>query len=150
MPGRFRPFAELETPEKRRRKLPHWESSGATYFNTFRLGDAFPAGVLAEINLRAAAWLRAHNLHERHELWNLPAELREDFRRTVSVEEERWLDSGQGSCVLQTEKCRAFLLETLHYFDGDRYFLDDYLGRSRCGCSRRDHAKSRACAHAAG
>jgi putative transposase len=61
------------------------------------------------------------------ELWSLPVSAQEDFRRTISAEEQRWLDAGQGCCVLQEEECRAWLVEALHHFDGDRYTLDDYV-----------------------
>ena len=112
---------------KRRRDLPHWEVEGATYFLTFRLADAMPSGVLAEFKCRTEAWLRHHGCaHPREVLRLTPSEQRE-FRQVISRDEEQWLDSGQGSCVLRHSKHRKPLIETLHHFDGMRYVLDEYV-----------------------
>jgi type I restriction enzyme R subunit len=127
MPAQFRPFSDLPAPEKRRRNLPHWEAPGATYFLTFRLADSIPAGALHELELRATAWLRAHNCADRRDVWTLPVAAQADFRRVIRSEEERWLDAGEGRCVLRDAACRAVLVETLQYFDGTRYALDDYV-----------------------
>ena len=127
MPAHFRPLAELGMISKRRRDLPHWEVEGATYFLTFRLADAMPSGVLAEFKCRTEAWLRHHGCAHPREVSRLTPSEQREFRQVISRDEEQWLDSGQGSCVLRHSKHRKPLIETLHHFDGMRYVLDEYV-----------------------
>jgi putative transposase len=127
MSAPFIPFSALPTPNKNRRDLPHWEVPGASYFLTFRLADSLPTGVLAEMEHSAKAWLNLHGLNERREVQWLPPEIREEFRRVISIEEERWLDAGHGACILRKPELRGFLIETLHFHDGARYALDEYV-----------------------
>lgn len=127
MPQKFIPFSQLQIPAIRRRKLPHWEVNGATYFLTFRLADSMPAGVLQEINHSAAAWLKLHDLNDRREVQSMPLEKQAEFRRLISLQEECWLDSGHGSCVLRDPECRQHLVDAFAFFDGQRYALDAYV-----------------------
>jgi putative transposase len=127
MPAIFRPFAELPRPTIRSRNLPHWDIPGATYFVTFRLGDALPAAVLRELQFAVAGWLRTHRLEDRSQLHGLATAQRQEFRRLFSIREERWLDEGHGSCILRSPATRAPVVETLHAFDATRYALDAYV-----------------------
>ena len=127
MPHKFTPFSDLEIPDKRRRNLPHWEVPGATYFLTFRLADALPAGVLEQINHSVDAWLRQHSLSDRREVQWLPQEKQSEFRRLITAEEEHWLDAGNGSCALRDSEFRQYLIEALTFFDDQRYALDAYV-----------------------
>jgi putative transposase len=123
----FRPFSDLQTPEKRRRNLPHWEVPGATYFITLHLADSLPAGVLREFDIACAAWLRAHQVSHRRQVRLLAEEAQQEFQRLFSAREERWLDTGRGCCALRNSSCRAFVLEALCSFDGNRYALDAWV-----------------------
>ena len=67
----FRLFSELDRPIKRRRNLPHWEVPGATYFLTFRLRDALPAGTVQELEMRRSTWLQIHRLTDCRDVSNL-------------------------------------------------------------------------------
>ncbi|MEQ1854716.1 MAG: hypothetical protein ABMA01_24375, partial [Chthoniobacteraceae bacterium] len=51
----FDPFAAIRHT---RNHLPHWQQPGATYFITFRLADAVPAGLRTEWTNERAAWLK--------------------------------------------------------------------------------------------
>jgi putative transposase len=127
MAEKFRPLSELPKPQQRRRNMPHWESPGATYFLTFRLADSIPAGSRRELEIRASAWLRAHGCRDRPDLWLLSDEAQIEFRHALDENEERWLDRGEGACILRSADCRDPLIETMHHFDRVRYTLDAYV-----------------------
>jgi hypothetical protein len=89
MSAKFRPFSDLDIPTTRRRNLPHWEVSGATYFLTFRLADSMPAGVVKELEWKSCAWLQLHGLTDRREIWGVSAAAQKEYRTLISAEEER-------------------------------------------------------------
>jgi REP element-mobilizing transposase RayT len=102
------------------RHLPHWRQDGATYFVTFRLGDALPQSKLRELEAVRADWERRHPPpHSR--------EVLEQLTREVVGRVERWLDQGMGSCLLRQRPVAAFVTEAMHHFDGDRYELAYYV-----------------------
>jgi putative transposase len=123
----FRPFSDLERPDKRRRNLPHWDTPGATYFVTFRLADALPAGELKKLEIACAAWLRAYGISHRRQVRLLPDGAQHEFRRLFTAPEERWLDAGQGACVLRDPQCREAVIEMMLLFDATRYALDEFV-----------------------
>jgi REP element-mobilizing transposase RayT len=127
MPSQFTPFYSLPDPQIRRRNLPHWEIQGATYFLTFRLADSLPKPVFEELENAVATWLSLHGLSQRHEVQALSHADQQEFRRLVSIREERCLDAGHGECVLRDPTNRASLVETLLFHDGTRYTLDSFV-----------------------
>ena len=123
----FRPLSELPTPKITRRNLPHWETPGATYFVTFRLEDSIPAGLLCELESLRDGWLKAHGITHDSELFRLPENQRREFHRTITAQEERWLDQGHGSCLLRHKEPRERSEGALRFFDGKRYALDAFV-----------------------
>jgi REP element-mobilizing transposase RayT len=123
----FRPLHQLPKPIIRRRNLPHWEIGGATYFLTYRLADALPAGVLRELETVCEAWLRHHDLRDRSEVKKLSPLKRQEFRKVIREREEQWLDAKHGTCILRDARIREPVIESLREFDGKRYCLDGFV-----------------------
>ena len=102
------------------RRLPHWRQFGATYFVTFRLNDSLPQGKLRELNGIRNEWERTHPPpHSYHAL--------QELTKLIVFKQERWLDEGYGSCVLAQPNLAAIIIESMHYFDGQRYELNSYV-----------------------
>lgn len=102
---------------RRRKRLPHWEESPATYFVTFRLADSLPSAVLRKIEFErkdivatAKAMDRELTVHERQRLAKL-------FGEKV----ESQLDAGTGECFLARPIIAQLAAQTLSHFEGVRY-----------------------------
>ena len=102
------------------RHLPHWRQDGATYFVTFRLADSLPQEKLRELKRIKEDWERKHPPPRGDSDWQ--ALSRETIERV-----ENWLDQGLGSCVLAEESVAAEIVESMHYFDDERYELDCHV-----------------------
>jgi len=109
------PFVEVD---KTVANLPHWRQEHVTYFVTFRLADSVPQSKLSEWMLARDRWLcnnpKPHDDQQRAEYYEL-----------FSARMERWLDAGEGSCVLKRDACRRIVEEALRHFDGERYDLGE-------------------------
>jgi REP element-mobilizing transposase RayT len=100
--------------------LPHWTRQGEIYFVTFRLWDSLPQSVLREyheelreeINRREAFVGRVLNQEETSAV-----------RRKLLGRVERFLDAGQGSCVLSNPVAAEIVQRALGFFQGQRYLL---------------------------
>ena len=102
------------------RHMPHWRQEGATYFVTFRLDDSLPQAKLQELAAWRMEWERRHPRPQSEANWQ---ELSREVMRSVEV----WLDQGIGNCVLRDPANALVMIETLHYFDGQRYELASYV-----------------------
>ena len=104
----------------RRHHLPHVTQAGAVYFITFRLGDSIPVSRVASWKSRMEQWRvsnpRPHNSTQREMLKAM------GFRRV-----EKYLNGGDGSCLLRHTECRHILAATLRHEDGRQYHLGDYV-----------------------
>jgi REP element-mobilizing transposase RayT len=106
----FDPRGELGLMQNR---LPHWQQSGGVYFVTFRLADSLPVEFVRRWRSERRQWLRC----------NPPplTEARErEFHRLFSLEMERRLDAGHGSCVLREPAAAKTIVEALHFHEGRR------------------------------
>lgn len=113
----FDPAEELEI---RWRNLPHWRQEGATYFVTFRLGDALPARVVQSLHAERLAWLK------RHPSRVSPHDLRA-FQALFSEKIETYLAAGYGACYLRQPEIATVVEDSLQFFDHQRYSLDRYV-----------------------
>jgi putative transposase len=102
------------------RHMPHWRQEGATYFVTFRLGDALPREKLEYFKRLREHWERTHPTPRTKEDWG-------SFARDVFIQEETWLDAGYGACHFRDPKLAAQLEETLLHFQGQRYFISCWV-----------------------
>ncbi|MHB8636967.1 MAG: transposase [Fimbriimonadaceae bacterium] len=100
--------------------LPHWSQSHAYTFVTWRLGDALPAEVVAQIAAARARWIAEHPTP-----WT--ADVRQDYGRKFAHRADRLLDKGFGSCVLRMSQAASIVSGALRHFDGTRYILDAYV-----------------------
>lgn len=119
-PVDFHYFDPDEPIENLSGNLPHWRQSGVTYFVTFRLADSLPEEKLRSWALERDAWIKAHP--EPH-----TAELRREFYELFPARLQRWLDQGHGSCVLAIPGIKRIVENALHYFEGLRYRLDEFV-----------------------
>ncbi len=87
---------------RKRRNLPHWEASHATYFITYRLANSLPQPELARLQDR-------FHLHQH------------DPRLSRLL--EKLLDSNTGDCPLARPEIAAIIAESLQHFDAARYHL---------------------------
>ena len=55
-----------------------------------------------------------------------PAQL-QAYQRLYNTRVAQWLDAGHGSMLLGDERSRRVVVEALTYFDGERYFLDEWV-----------------------
>jgi putative transposase len=98
------------------RHLPHWRQKGATYFVTFRLGDALPQSKLQLLKRIREEWERTYPPPRNDEAWIA-------YAREVTNSAERWLDEGYGVCHFRDRCWCDDLRDRLHHFQGQRYFL---------------------------
>jgi REP element-mobilizing transposase RayT len=117
LPNFFDPHSEYQSA---RRKLPHWNQEGVTYFVTFHLGDSLPVEKLAALKEEKKRWLDVNRPP-------LSATQSKEYHQRFSARIQRWLDSGYGSCVLARPEIRILLEKALRFFDGDRYVLDEHV-----------------------
>lgn len=115
-PPNFRGLDPYKPVTVYHRHLPHWRQEGATYFVTFRLGDALPQEKLNYLKRLREGWERTHPLPRSKDDWETLA--RELFRC-----EDTWLDEGYGACHFHDPQLAAHLEEALLHFQNQRYFL---------------------------
>lgn len=126
----FDPQGELRIAEGN--SLPHWFQPGVTYFITFRTEDSIPVDLTRQWHWRRDDWLRRHAIDPATANWKaalaaLPREARLVFHETFSQEFLDHLDKGHGACVLRRSELAQLVAESLKYFDGQRYYLGDFV-----------------------
>lgn len=119
-PPNFRGLDPYQPITVYQRHLPHWRQEGATYFVTFRLGDALPQEKLSYHKRLREHWERSCPAPRSRENWETLA--RELFRH-----EDKWLDEGYGACYFREPKFAAELEEALFHFQNERYFLSSWV-----------------------
>gem|GEM_PF-186045 len=115
-PGTHRLEGDATKIEKRQgANLPHWTAEHGTYAVRFRLADSAPASV-------AAQWQAERREIEKAVETNLlsPKQLYE-AERLLSLRVDRFLDGGQGACLLRRPEVAEVMRSSLEHFDGQRY-----------------------------
>jgi REP element-mobilizing transposase RayT len=105
--------------------LPHVKREGASYFVTFRLGDALPKEVLLGFERERAERLRRlESFTRRGESCNdSPEDIARDFNRRV----ERYLDRGVGACHLRQPDIAELVAGAMQHFHETRYLLREWV-----------------------
>ncbi|MFO0980122.1 MAG: transposase, partial [Planctomycetaceae bacterium] len=98
------------------RHLPHWRQKGATYFVTFRLGDALPPDELKILQDERQRWKSRHP-HARSE-----KDL-EEFARISLQREEQCLDKGYGACYFRDPEWAEKMANALLHYQNVRCFV---------------------------
>lgn len=110
----------LKYKRQYRRRLPHIQPPGATFFITFRLAGSIPHEVWLEL---------------REELDSIYAELAAASEDEQALERERrWFqkfdehlhNTREGPHWLKDDRVAALVKEAFHHLDGERYRLDAY------------------------
>ena len=89
--------------------LPHFEAGATAQHITFRLADSLPATILAQWEVELS------KLEQRDQ----------DLERRQRI--EAYLDAGHGSCALRDPQIAELVANALHYFDGSRYELHEWV-----------------------
>jgi type I restriction enzyme R subunit len=100
----------------RRRRLPHWDVPGATFFVTACLHDSMPAQGLLDIDryrARLARQPRPGDIDP--EEW----EVRQAKRLFARADE--WLDRRPAVRLLEDPRLAALVVESINHFAGQRY-----------------------------
>jgi len=109
-----------EPVKKQNGKLPHWQQGDAWVFVTWRLADSLPQSKILQWKEERECWLEVHP-----KPWDEETERK--YHRRFNETVEHWLDAEYGSCCLAEPVCSQKEVNALHYFDGDRYQLADYV-----------------------
>ena len=114
------------------RKLPHWDQAGTVTFVTFRTDDSLPAAVVANLKKERAEWLRVRGIDVRRPDWKAQILKLNRLDQKIYFETftSRWmdlLDEGHGECLLRQPRFSQIVADALHFFDGDRHILGDFV-----------------------
>ncbi|BCU77763.1 hypothetical protein llg_24780 [Luteolibacter sp. LG18] len=101
-------------------KLPHWQQDHSTYFLTFRLADSIPHGKLAKWREERMIWMQVHPPP-----WSTEDEM--EYHKRFSRAIERWLDGGEGACVLEEQRAADAVREVLLAKDGERFLQHAFV-----------------------
>ncbi len=127
----FRPYNDEKKTNKSKRRLPHWEQAGVTQYVTFRLGDSIPRQAYEAWDRDRREWLlvRGVEIEEggRAALDELAPDHRREYMRRYGEWFQDQLDRCEGECLLRDAKNREILSGALHFFDGKRYYLGDFV-----------------------
>ena len=108
-------MSHLRFREFYRRRLPHIQVAGSTYFVTFRLKNSLPKEVLEEL------------AQESERIKKLPPDEIDAAERRWFGKYDAYLDKVLcGETYLKNEQVADFLAEALHYRDGKVYTLDAF------------------------
>ena len=111
--------------------LPHWMQAGTVCFITWRTADSLPADVQQRITLERRRLLLDRGIDPdgdwRSDLAKLPAVDRGHVQWGLFRIWDGALDQGHGACVLADPELNKLVGDSLMHFDGDRYFLTDYV-----------------------
>ncbi|MGC4014525.1 MAG: transposase [Luteolibacter sp.] len=101
-------------------KLPHWQQDHSTFFLTFRLADSIPQAKLEKWKAERAIWLQVHP-----EPWSEAEESEYNLRFSNLI--ERWLDGGEGECLLGQKDAAHALSDVLLAKNGERYTQHSFV-----------------------
>jgi len=107
-----------------KRKLPHWQISGAEYFITIRLADSIPTHVIKELQLLRRQFLN-QNLKQK-KLTN-DENLKQKLLSKVFKKYEKHLDGAKtGPTWLKQTDVAKIIKEAIHFRDDNEYDLYAY------------------------
>jgi len=104
-----------------RRRLPHYQPGGATFFLTYRLAGSLPAHVMRALWKEARrAWDQIDRLPETPERETL---IYRQQRRLFGLWDRALHQTSSGPFWLRDPQIAALVVESLHFHDGRRYDL---------------------------
>jgi type I restriction enzyme R subunit len=106
----------------RRRRLPHWDQPGATYFVTACLAGSIPAEGLLDISeYRTSLAKRPKPDHVSEDDWKITC-WKQTFARW-----DRWLDRQPGVRHLTDPALAKIVVDSFYFFAGERYDMLAYV-----------------------
>ncbi|MCX8036579.1 MAG: hypothetical protein N3D11_05920 [Candidatus Sumerlaeia bacterium] len=107
-----------------RRRLPHLEIRGRSYFITYRLAGSLPQRVIAEMREQFGARFRlAAQIEDATKRQAEESIVREEMHAAL----DRHLDTGYGPCHLGDARIAALVAENLHHHAGHKYILNHWV-----------------------
>ncbi len=94
--------------------LPHWHQDGKIQFITFRLADSLPQSKICELRLMITKFNKEHP-----KPWDKATAIR--YQNMLGHAEEKLLDNGYGSCILQYAEFRQIIILSLRYYSQQFY-----------------------------
>jgi REP element-mobilizing transposase RayT len=116
-PDNFLPDEERELTIRQGAKLPHWTRDRAIYHVVFRLADSVPKQVQEEWSAerkRLDRLIAGNRLTDKEKF---------EYQRLYTEKIEKYLNSGQGECLLSNPDAAEIVAKALQHFDKDRYRL---------------------------
>ncbi len=101
------------------RKLPHWNCSNGIYHVCFRLADSIPREKLDQLKREKELIVNSSAYRKR----TLTKEEKERLWYLYTKKIEHFLDAGYGNCYLRRPAIAEIVKVSLHYFEGQRYYL---------------------------
>ncbi len=106
----------------RRRRLPHWDLPGATYFVTACLAGSIPAAGLLDIEqYRESLYSRRKPDHVSDDDW------KEKCWKWTFAREDQWLDRSLAVRHLADRTAATVVVDSFYHFTGQRYDLLAYV-----------------------
>jgi hypothetical protein len=113
------------------KSLPHWAQAGTVCFITWRTADSLPADVVKQLAQERRRILQRFGLSTCNEwqrqLKKLSISDRGELQWSLFHAWDQKLDSAAGECVLRRPELSAIVANSLLHFDGERYFLTDFV-----------------------
>ncbi len=111
------------------KRLPHWAQAGTICFITWRTADSFPREVAARLHRYKLELMKNNqldlSLEWRDAVKKLPPATRARLRWQLFTNWDEKLDCSAGACVLARPEFSKIVIDSLLYFDNDRYVLTD-------------------------
>jgi len=104
----------------RQNHLPHWQQGDVWVFATWRLNDSLPKSKIERWREERKIWLRSHP-----QPWDEETGL--EYSQRFPNRMERWLDRGEGECLLGDSGVSLVMSEILLHFDETRYQLAAFV-----------------------
>ena len=115
------PYFDPELPTGFWRKnLPHLQQIGKIHMVNFRLGDSMPQSLVIQYKHLKENFIRTHPYPWDSATYN-------HYRSIVSAPMEKYIDSGYGSCVLRYSELRQYLIDSIDFYDMERYAMLAYV-----------------------
>lgn len=113
-------FSPNEEFQRTVHNLPHYDQGRKYYFITWRTADSLPQSVLKNWQLKKQSWLLKNP-----KPWNTSK--KSEYREHLMKHIDQWLDRGTGRCLLSGARCRKILVNSLEFYDGERYLLESFV-----------------------
>ena len=103
-----------------RKNLPHLQQTGKIHMVNFRLADSMPQSLVVQYKHLKEDFIKKHPYPWDNATYD-------EYRSIISTPVEKYIDSGYGSCVLKFQEIRQYLIDSLDFYDMERYAMLAYV-----------------------